>query len=120
MSNIPVADPSQLAAARVSAPGIRKPAPQLSELALGGIQEQFEDAWYQVMGNIADPNTIDDKPREITIRIVLKPLEGNRQQVTMGCQVSSKLAPAMPILSAIYIEGVNSQNPHGFEIGGHE
>jgi hypothetical protein len=120
MSNIPAADPAQLVAARVSAPGIRKPAPQLSELLMGGIQEQFEDAWYQVMGNLANPNMMEERVREINIRLVMKPTEGSPQHVPIICQVTTKLAPVRPIASAIYIEGINSQNPHGFEIGGVE
>jgi hypothetical protein len=113
-------DDNQKIAGRISAPGVRKPAPGLENLCRGAVQEQFEDAWHSVMRNIADPNTIDDKAREINIRIVLKPYEGNRQQVTMASQVPSKLAPQSPVLSTVYLEGVNSANPHGIEVGGVE
>jgi hypothetical protein len=120
MSNIPAADPAQLASVRTSAPKLRQPVPQLNELLMGGIQEQFEDAWYQVMGNLANPNMMEEKVREITIRIVMKPTEGSPQHVPIMCQTTTKLAPVKPIASAIYIEGINSENPRGVEIRGVE
>jgi hypothetical protein len=113
-------DENQRLAQRVAAPGVRKPAPGLESICRGAVQEQFDDAWHTSMTNIADPNMVDDKPRVITITFVLKPYEGNVQQVTMGVQVTTKLAPPISVLSTIYIEGVNSKNPYGIEVGGVE
>jgi hypothetical protein len=120
LPNIPIADPDQRLAAKVAAPGVRKPAPNLGGLSRGELQEQFEHVWFAVMQNIADPNTVDDAVRKITITIELKPYEGNRQEVTMKTRVVPTFAPNSPILSTVYVEGVNSKNPNGFEVGRHE
>lgn len=110
-------DHDQTMAARVSAPGIRKPAPLLTSLKRGALQEMFEDAWYAMMKNIADINRDIGGKRKIIIELEFEVDDDDRQQVNLGIQLKQILANPNKVRSMVYVEGVNSRNPHGVEVG---
>lgn len=91
------------------------PAPQLSDLAQGDVQEQFESAFNQVMKNIADAGTDPDKPRKIVIELEFKTFGGDREQVGLKITTKSQLQPPKSAVTGIHIKDVDTPNPIGVE-----
>jgi hypothetical protein len=78
--------------------------PSLDTIAGGAVAEAFELEFEKVMRNIVDPNTDSQAKREITVRIVFKPVGNDREEVLVGSQVTSKLAPNRPTLTTMFVE----------------
>jgi hypothetical protein len=73
----------------------------LSNLAGGGVVERFDDELKNILANILDPNTTL-AAREITLKVKIKP-DKNRDFGSIDVEVKSKLAPAMPIGTKVFI-----------------
>lgn len=73
----------------------------LDNLAGGAVVERFNDALFEVLINILDPNTTLGK-RSVTLKVDIKPDE-NRDfgRVDIICKTS--LAPSSPLATKIYI-----------------
>lgn len=75
---------------------------ELSKLANGAVNEQFNQKLSEVFANIADPNTDPKKARKITITAVFK---GDSKREEVYCTVESKCttAPAEPTATKFII-----------------
>ena len=63
----------------------------LNNLNNGAVPELFDEAWEKLLDNIADPNTDNDKVRELTIKIKVKPSEKRTGAAVVGVKVEAKL-----------------------------
>lgn len=79
----------------------------LSTIARGAVNEQFEYALNEVLENISDPNTNPASARTITIKLTFKP-DMKRESAMVQCNVTNSLAPALPASTSIYIEKVGA------------
>lgn len=72
----------------------------LTEMARGALQEQFENAFQKILDNIDDPNTDHKKMRKlsITMKVVPDPMGG---AATIDFQTDIKLVPANPLRTQI-------------------
>lgn len=78
----------------------------LENLQGGAAVELFNDAWSIILKNIADPNTKAEAVRVVTLKVEVKPKEGNDGSRAYGqvkTSVSTKLAPPRPAETIIYI-----------------
>lgn len=73
----------------------------LSNLAMGGAVERFDDELAAVLKNILDPNTTL-AARTITLTVKLKP-DQNRDFSVAAIDVKSKLAPSIPLQTKMFI-----------------
>jgi hypothetical protein len=76
---------------------------QLSTIARGALEEQFNHEFNRVIANIADPNTNPCEARTITVKVVLKP-DMRRESAAIKVSASSSLAGNIPATSTIFIE----------------
>lgn len=74
----------------------------LSNINDGAAERQFQDCLSVVLANIADPNTLPDVVRSITIKIEFMPTE-NRRGAAVMVTPSIKLAASKPIGGAILV-----------------
>lgn len=74
----------------------------LDDLAGGELGEQFKDAAKRVVENMLDPNTPYKNKRGITIKLTLEQNE-ERNDVVVGVQVDTKLAPRSPMKTNLAI-----------------
>lgn len=77
----------------------------LSTLAEGALQERFDHAIAQVTENILDVNTDPKKKRKITITLTMNTLDDIRDQMVMGAEIKTTLAPREPVNTRVLIEG---------------
>ena len=74
----------------------------LDTFAGGRLRELLLDALDRVMQNIDDPSTELEPPREITMKIRVKPISREQVVVNVKCN-ASKLAGAKPIGTTLWI-----------------
>lgn len=74
----------------------------LNELAGGELGVQFQEAAKKVVANMLDPNTAYKNKRGITIKITFEQNEA-RNDVAVGIQTETKLAPQQPIKTHLSI-----------------
>jgi len=74
----------------------------LANIGNGAAMEIFAEEMQKVMANTQDPNTDAEEPREITLKVILKP-NPQRDAMDVKIQVKSKLAPIVPASGTIYI-----------------
>ena len=63
--------------------------------------ERFDDELLRVLDNIADPNMVETAPREVTLKVKIKPKERSYAKLDIIC--SSKLATAESYTTNAYI-----------------
>lgn len=73
----------------------------LSNLAGGGVVERFDDELKVVLKNMQDPNTTLGV-REVNLKVKIKP-DQNRDIARLTVEVSSKLAPATPLETTVFV-----------------
>lgn len=81
----------------------------LLDFSKGAIPERVQYELAKVLDNIQDPNT-DEKPREITIKLVLTPDIDERKKVSIKAEISKKLRPTKPIQTAMQICAYKGEN----------
>jgi hypothetical protein len=64
----------------------------------GGAIEQIDVVLAEALGNINDINTPPKDARKVTIEIVLKPMDEDRNGCAVGFKVGKKLAGPKPIV----------------------
>lgn len=74
----------------------------LQNLGGGAAAEQFNHELNRVLENIMDHNTKATTPREITLKIKIKP-DDDRELADLEIHCSSKLATVKPYPTQIYI-----------------
>lgn len=74
----------------------------LDNLAGGELGEQFQAAANKVVENLLDPNTPFKNKRGITIKLTFEQNE-ERNDVQVGVQVDTKLAPRTPVKTNLAI-----------------
>ncbi len=74
----------------------------LDDLAGGELGEQFQAAAQKAVENLLDPNTPYKNKRGITIKLTFEQTE-QRNDVTVGVQVETKLSPRSPIKTQMAI-----------------
>ena len=74
----------------------------LDDLAGGELGEQFQYAAKKVVENLLDPNTPYKNKRGITIKLTFEQNE-ERNDVQVGVQVDTKLAPRSPMKTNLAI-----------------
>lgn len=74
----------------------------INTIAGGVIPEKFEVELQKVLDNISDMKTSSKAAREITINVKITPNEG-RDQTKVDISVKSKLAPARPAETFMYL-----------------
>lgn len=67
----------------------------LATLFGGELQEQADRCLARIGDNIMDPNTDPEKKRSLTIKLIFKPIEGEREDVAVSYETSVSLAPEM-------------------------
>ena len=67
----------------------------LATLFGGELQEQADCCLARIGDNIMDPNTDPEKKRSLTIKLIFKPIEGDREDVAVAYETSVSLAPEM-------------------------
>ena len=78
--------------------GIQK---SILQMARGAIQERADDE-SSLLNNILDPDTSATAARKLTITLTLKP-DDTRQNITVSCVATSKLAATNPVTTALYV-----------------
>ena len=68
----------------------------------GAAREKFDDALFEALQNIQDPNTSHKKPRKIIMTVSLLPSEG-RGEASVTVEVKTKLAAPRSVLTTILI-----------------
>ena len=74
----------------------------LSELANGTVQEQFDVAFRRVAENLQNPNTPYKDKRSVTIKLTFTQNE-LRDDVKCEAKVTEKLSPQTPMETSFYI-----------------
>ena len=74
----------------------------LENLMNGGATELFGDELGKIIRDVADPNKKATAERTITLKFKLQPDE-KRQKCAVALEASSKLAPAMPAESTLFV-----------------
>ena len=74
----------------------------ISKMAHGALIEQFDAEFEKVLENISDPNTSNKAARTIQITFKIKPNK-KRNSASIDFQTKSKLAPADPLTTEIFI-----------------
>ena len=76
----------------------------LKEIANGAVQELFENELGKILENIKDPNTSLKKGRVLSINFTFKPLQDDRDIVSVEINTKSTLAPVESISTQILID----------------
>lgn len=72
------------------------------QMCNGAFQERVDYAMAAIVENILDPNTTAKAKRKVTITLELCP-DDSRQNVVVNCSVTTKLAPANPVTTMLYV-----------------
>ena len=80
----------------------------LSTICDGAAVERFDYELQRVLENILDPNTEAKEPREITLKVKIKPTE-DREIFQSTMKVTSKLAGLSPVIGT----GIVSKDING-------
>lgn len=72
------------------------------QMCNGAFQERADYAMAAIVENILDPNTTAKAKRKVTITLELCP-DDSRQNVVVNCSVTTKLAPANPVTTMLYV-----------------
>lgn len=72
----------------------------IMSMARGAFEERVDYEMDKVIQNILDPNTKATAKRKITL--TLKP-DDTRQNITVSCVATSKLAATNPVTTALYV-----------------
>ena len=75
----------------------------LATLCGGAIQEKIDRALEKVARNILDPNTDPEKKRSITLKIMLKSDDKDREDVEVTADVSVSLAPELGVSTRFFV-----------------
>jgi hypothetical protein len=75
----------------------------LATLCGGAVQEKVDRALEKVAKNILDPNTDPGKKRSITLKIVLKPDEDDKEDVEVTADVTVSLAAEVGVSTQFYV-----------------
>ncbi len=74
----------------------------LATICHGGVPEVFERELREVLANIADPNTVPEKTRTMTLKFVFKPTEDRTQsEIYFSCK--SALQPVKVVKSQAFL-----------------
>ena len=76
----------------------------LLEMAGGAIKERADYELTRAIDNITDPNTDATAKRTITIKLILQP-DAERKMISVTAQAESKLAPTVPVKTALTFAG---------------
>lgn len=87
----------------------------LQAFAGGAVAEQISAAMQRVYENIADPNTVQDKARKLTIELTFKPSKSDRTDVDVFAVVKTRLQPRAAITSRMIVEGDGQGNVRAAE-----
>lgn len=79
-------------------------AQSILDMAHGAFKERTDYEMTKVIENILDPNTIATKERSVTVTIKLKP-DDSRQNISVMVEAKSKLQPAAPMPTSLYVAG---------------
>lgn len=76
----------------------------LKDIANGAVQELFENELNKILENIKDPNTSLKKARKLTINFTFKPLQDDRDIVSVDINTKSTLAQVEGVATQILID----------------
>ena len=79
-------------------------AQSILDMAHGAFKERTDYEMTKVIENILDPNTIATKERSVNVTIKLKP-DDSRQNISVMVEAKSKLQPAAPMPTSLYVAG---------------
>ncbi|MEK4854821.1 replication terminator protein [Paenibacillus sp. FSL H7-0756] len=79
---------------------------KLESLADGSVSERFKQELAKVLTNIADPNTAAKAVRNVSVTLTIKPNE-KRDTAEVSISATSKLAPALEVLTTIIMDRDN-------------
>lgn len=72
----------------------------LDQVMNGAVNERFKTELEKVWQNIFDPNTNPEQKRSVTLTFTFKPNQ-NRDAAAMSFNVSSKVAPPVPVQQTV-------------------
>ena len=75
----------------------------LATLCGGAVQEKIDRALEKVARNILDPNTDPKKKRVITLKVVLKPDDEDREDVEVTADVNVTLSPELGVSTKFFV-----------------
>lgn len=75
----------------------------LTTLCGGAVQEKIDRALEKVARNILDPNVVPDKKRTVTLKITMKPLDEDREDVAVEADVSYTLSPELGVQTNFFV-----------------
>ena len=87
----------------------------IQSFAGGAVAEKISAAMQRVYENIADPNTVQDKARKLTIELTFKPSKSDRTDVYVFAIVKTSLQPRAAITSRMIVEGDGQGNVRAAE-----
>ncbi len=88
-------------------------------LGCGAAEEKFEVALREALANILDPNTSAKTPREVVLKVKIKPSEErNDADVVISCD--TKLAAPKPFPTKIFIGRDVQGNPEAHEVNANQ
>ena len=76
----------------------------LKDIANGAVQELFENELDKILENIKDPNTSLKKARKLSINFTFKPLQDDRDIVSVDINTKSTLAQVEGVATQILID----------------
>lgn len=87
----------------------------LQDFAGGAVSEQISAAMQRIYENIADPNTLPEKARKLTVELTFKPNKSDRTDVDVFAVVKTSLQPRAAIESRMIVEGDGQGNVRAAE-----
>lgn len=75
----------------------------LATLCGGAVQEKIDRALEKVARNILDPNVVADKKRTVTLKISMKPLDDDREDVAVEADVTYSLSPEIGVQTNFFV-----------------
>ena len=75
----------------------------LATLCGGAVPEKIDRALEKVARNILDPNVVADKKRTVTLKISMKPLDDDREDVAVEADVTYSLSPEIGVQTNFFV-----------------
>ncbi len=82
---------------------------ELQKLAGGALQELFDNDLQKILENIADVNTSYKAARKLTLELVFKPADEDREIVMVEAKTRTSTAPVNGVATKIMLDRVGNR-----------
>lgn len=82
---------------------------ELQKLAGGALQELFDNDLQKILENIADVNTSYKAARKLTLELIFKPTDEDREIVMVEAKTKTSTAPVNGVATKIMLDRVGNK-----------